>query len=129
MSLSKGLIVLLLAVVTLFLTAPHRAWAQKTPIRIGFLAPVTGGGAAVGKDMTNGFSMYLEEIGHQIAGRKVEMIVEDTQGDPAQALTKLRKLVESDNVQTVAGAFLASEGYALAPRVDGYKIPTPFPVV
>jgi branched-chain amino acid transport system substrate-binding protein len=118
-----GLLVLALAVDV------SPAWSQKGPIRIGFLAPVTGGGAAVGKDMTNGFSMYLDEIGHQIAGRKVEVIVEDTQGDPAQALTKLRKLVESDNVQVVAGAFLASEGYALAPRIDGYKIPTLFPVV
>jgi branched-chain amino acid transport system substrate-binding protein len=105
------------------------AWSQKGPIRVGFLAPVTGGGAAVGKDMTNAFSMYLEEIGHQIAGRKVEVIVEDTQGDPAQALTKLRKLVESDKVQVVAGAFLASEGYALAPKIDEYQIPTLFPVV
>jgi branched-chain amino acid transport system substrate-binding protein len=79
--------------------------------------------------MTNGFSMYLEEIGNQIAGRKVEVIVEDTQGDPAQALTKLRKLVESDKVHVVAGAFLASEGYALAPKIDEYGIPTLFSVV
>ncbi|HZA54087.1 MAG TPA: ABC transporter substrate-binding protein [Candidatus Udaeobacter sp.] len=129
MSMSKRLIVLLLAVVPLFLMAPHRAWVQKTPIRIGFLAPVTGGGAAVGKDMTNGFSMYLEEIGHQMAGRKVEVIVEDTQGQPDLALTKLRKLIESDQVHVVAGAFLASEGYALAPKIDEYKIPTLFPVV
>jgi branched-chain amino acid transport system substrate-binding protein len=129
MSMSKRLIVLLLAVVTLFLMAPHRAWVQKTPIRIGFLAPVTGGGAAVGKDMTNGFSMYLEEIGQQMAGRKVEVIVEDTQGQPDLALTKLRKLVESDKVHVVAGVFLASEGYALAPKIDEYKIPTLFPVV
>src|ERR687892_89278 len=129
MSMSKRLIVLLLAVVPLFLMAPHRAWVQKTPIRIGFLAPVTGGGAAVGKDMTNGFSMYLEEIGQQMAGRKVEVIVEDTQGQPDLALTKLRKLVESDKVHVVAGVFLASEGYALAPKIDEYKIPTLFPVV
>ncbi len=79
--------------------------------------------------MTSGFTMYLEEIGNQIAGRKVEVIVEDTQGDPAQALTKLRKLVDSDKVLVLAGAFLASEGYALAPKIDEYQIPTLFPVV
>jgi branched-chain amino acid transport system substrate-binding protein len=105
------------------------AWSQKGVIKIGFLAPVTGGGAAVGKDMTNGFSMHLEEIGYQMAGRKVEVIVEDTQGDPAQALTKFRKLVESDRVQVIAGVFLASEGYALAPKLDEYKVPALFPVV
>jgi branched-chain amino acid transport system substrate-binding protein len=104
-------------------------WAQKGPIKVGFLTQMTGGGAAVGKDMSNGFTMYIEEIGNQIAGRKVEVIIEDTQGDPAQALTKLRKLVESDNVHAVAGIFLANEGYALAPKVDEYRIPTVWAVV
>ena len=66
------------------------AWAQKGPIKIGFLTQMTGGGAAVGKDMSNGFMMSLEEIGSQIAGRKVQAIIEDTQGDPGQALTRLR---------------------------------------
>ena len=125
--MKKQLIVLLLAVVALFLPSP--GWAQKGPIKIGFLTQMTGGGAAVGKDMSNGFTMYLEEIGNQIAGRKVEVIIEDTQGDPAQALTKLRKLVESDNVHVVAGVFLANEGYALAPKVDEYRIPTVWAVV
>jgi len=127
--MNKKLIVAFLAVVALVMGRPSAGWPQKAPIRIGFLAPVTGGGAAVGKDMTSGFTMYLEEIGNQIAGRKVEVIVEDTQGDPAQALTKLRKLVDSDKVLVLAGAFLASEGYALAPKIDEYQIPTLFPVV
>ncbi len=127
--MDKKLIVALLAVVALVMAGPGQGWPQKAPIRIGFLAPVTGGSAAVGKDMTSGFTMYLEEIGNQIAGRKVEVIVEDTQGDPAQALTKLRKLVDSDKVLVLAGAFLASEGYALAPKIDEYQIPTLFPVV
>src|SRR5437870_966142 len=127
--MNKKLIVAFLAVVALVMGRPSAGWTQKAPIRIGFLAPVTGGGAAVGKDMTSGFMMYLEEIGNQIAGRKVEVIVEDTQEDPAQALTKLRKLVDSDKVLVLAGAFLASEGYALAPKIDEYQIPTLFPVV
>ncbi len=104
-------------------------WAQKGPIKVGFLTQMTGGGAAVGKDMSNGFMMSLEEISNQIAGRKVEVIIEDTQGDPAQALTRLRKLVESDKVHAVAGIFLANEGYALAPKVDEYRIPTVWAVV
>jgi branched-chain amino acid transport system substrate-binding protein len=127
--MNKKLIVSLLAVVALVMARPSSGWAQKGPIKVGFLTQMTGGGAAVGKDMSNGFMMYLEEIGNQIAGRKVEVIIEDTQGDPAQALTRLRKLVESDKVHAVAGIFLASEGYALAPKVDEYRIPTVWAVV
>jgi branched-chain amino acid transport system substrate-binding protein len=116
--------------VVLATVAAGPAWAQaKGPIKIGFLAPVTGGAAAVGKDMTNGFAMYLEEIGNTIAGRKVEVIVEDTQGQPALALTKLRKLVESDQVHVLAGLLFAHVGYALAPKVDEYKVPMLYPVV
>jgi branched-chain amino acid transport system substrate-binding protein len=116
--------------VVLATVAAGPAWAQaKGPIKIGFLAPVTGAAAAVGKDMTNGFQMYLEEIGNTIAGRKVEVIVEDTQGQPALALTKLRKLVESDQVHVLAGLLFAHVGYALAPKVDEYKIPMLYPVV
>jgi branched-chain amino acid transport system substrate-binding protein len=121
-----------LAVMLVFLAivAAGPAWAQaKGPIKIGFLAPVTGAAAAVGKDMTNGFQMYLDEIGNTIAGRKVEVIVEDTQGQPALALTKLRKLVESDQVHVLAGLLFAHVGYALAPKVDEYKIPMLYPVV
>jgi branched-chain amino acid transport system substrate-binding protein len=105
------------------------AWAQKGPIKIGFLVPVTGSGAAVGKDMVNGFQMYLDEIGGQMGGRKVEVIVEDTQAQPPIALTKLRKLAESDQIHVLAGGFLASEGYAMAPKIDEYQIPMLYPVI
>jgi branched-chain amino acid transport system substrate-binding protein len=127
--MNKQLIVPLLAVVILVMTGRSLEAAEKGPIKVGFLTQMTGGGAAVGKDMSNGFMMYTQELGNQIAGRKVEVIIEDTQGDPAQALTKLRKLVESDGVHAVAGIFLANEGYALAPKVDEYRIPTVWAVV
>ena len=126
--MSKKWVVVLLAIGVL-VARSNSGWAQKGPIKIGFLTQMTGGGAAVGKDMSNGFTMSLEEISNQIAGRKVEVIIEDTQGDPAQALTRLRKLVESDNIHAVAGIFLANEGYALAPKVDEYKVPTVWAVV
>ncbi len=125
----KRLVTAVGALVLVAALGPSPAWAQKGPIRIGFLAPMTGGAAAVGKDMVNGLTMYLDEVGHQIAGRKVEVIVEDTQGKPEVALTKLRKLVESDQVQVLAGGLFAHVGYALAPRVDEYKVPMLYPVV
>lgn len=128
--MAKKLIVSILGgVVFAAATGPGLAWAQKGPIRIGFLAPMTGGAAAVGKDMVNGLTMYLDEIGHRIAGRQVEVIVEDTQGKPDVALTKLRKLVESDKVQVLAGGLFAHVGYALAPKVDEYRVPMLYPVM
>ena len=115
-----GALLLLLA-----LLVPAGAPAQsRPPIKIGFLTDLTGIAAQPAKDMVNGLTMYLDEIGHQMAGRKVELIVEDTQARPDVALTKLRKVVEHDKVHLVAGVLFGHLGYAVAPKVEEYRIPT-----
>ena len=127
--MGKKLTLGVVAALVLAVAAAPPAWAQKGPIKIGFIAPMTGGAAQVGKDMLNGLMMYLAERGNEIAGRKVEVIVEDNQGSPAVGLTKLRKLVESDKVHVLTGGLFAHVGYALAPKVDEYKIPMLYPVM
>jgi branched-chain amino acid transport system substrate-binding protein len=111
------------------LAAPPMAPAQSTPIKIGFLAPLTGPFAQIGKDMVNGNQLYLAEIGGQVAGRKIEVIVEDDEGNPATALNKSRKLVDQDKVAILTGGMLANVGYALQPYIDAQKIPSTFPVI
>lgn len=99
--------------VALGLAAPGSANAQE--LRIGFLAPTTGIFAQIGKDMANGFQMYLDEVGSDFGGAKVKFIVEDTVGKPDTAVTKARKLILQDKVHMFVGGLLASTGYALAP--------------
>jgi ABC-type branched-subunit amino acid transport system substrate-binding protein len=110
--------------VFLALLAPGLGQAQRPPIKIGFTTDLTGIAAQPAKDMVNGLTMYLDEIGHQMAGRKVELIVEDSQGRPDVAISKLRKLVEHDKVHLTAGVLFGHLGYALAPKMDEYKIPS-----
>lgn len=117
-----------LSVLAMLLSAPGEGVAQG-PIKIGFLVPLTGAFAQIGKDMVAGSELYLDEIGGQAAGRKIQVIAEDTEGNPATALTKARKLVEQDRVHLLTGGLLASTGYALHPYVDGQKIPATYPVM
>ena len=84
-------------------------------LRIGFLAPTTGIFAAVGKDMVDGFQMYLDEHKNGFGGAQVKFIVEDEQSKPDTAVTKAKKLVLQDKVHMFVGGLLASTGYALAP--------------
>jgi branched-chain amino acid transport system substrate-binding protein len=84
-------------------------------LRIGFLAPTTGIFAQVGKDMVDGFQLYLDEVKNDFGGAQVKFIVEDEQGKPDTAVTKAKKLVLQDKVQMFVGGLLASTGYALAP--------------
>ncbi len=105
------------------LGGPVSAPAQSGPVKIGLLVPLTGAFAAIGKDMLNGTELYLDEIGRQVAGRKIELIVEDTEGNTATALTKARKLVDQDKIHVLTGGLLASTGYALHPFADAQRIP------
>ncbi len=84
-------------------------------LRIGFLAPTTGIFAQVGKDMVDGFQMYLDEVKSDFGGAKVKFIVEDEQAKPDTAVTKAKKLILQDKVHMFVGGLLASTGYALAP--------------
>jgi branched-chain amino acid transport system substrate-binding protein len=99
----------------LALAASPAAPAGADELRIGFLAPTTGIFAAVGKDMVDGFQMYLDQVKNNLGGAQVKLIVEDEQGKPDVAVTKARKLVLQDKVHMLVGGLLASTGYALAP--------------
>jgi branched-chain amino acid transport system substrate-binding protein len=89
--------------------------AAQEELRIGFIAPMTGPFAQVGKDMNDGLNMYMEEVNGTFGGTKVKVIVEDSQAKPDTAVTKAKKLILEDHVQMFIGGVLASEGYALAP--------------
>jgi len=127
--LAKTLTVILLTVLVAPLLMPAPLPAQSGPFKIGMLAPLTGPFAQTGKDMVNGAELYLDEIGRQIGGRKIELIVEDDEAQPATALNKSRKLVEQDKVHVLTGGQLASIGYALQPYIDAQKIPATYPVI
>ena len=109
--------------------AAGSAAAQSGPIKVGLLVPLTGAASALGKDMLNGTELYLDEINRQAANRRIELVVEDTEGVTATALTKARKLVDQDHVAILTGGLLASTGYALHPFADAARIPTTYPVM
>src|SRR5215831_10988622 len=91
------------------------AQAGAEELRIGYIAPVTGIFAQVGKDMVDGFQLYLSEHNNKLGGMDVKFIVEDDQGKPDAGVTKARKLILQDKVHMFIGGLLASTGYALAP--------------
>ncbi|MEI9803930.1 MAG: ABC transporter substrate-binding protein [Pseudolabrys sp.] len=70
--------------------------------------PDDRGFAQVGKDMVDGFQLYLDETNSDFAGAKVKLIVEDDQAKPDLGVTKAKKLILSDKVQMFVGGVLAS---------------------
>jgi branched-chain amino acid transport system substrate-binding protein len=92
-------------------------------ITIGVLYPLSGLYTATGKQAINGVSLAFEETGNQISGRKVRLIVEDDEAKPEVALTKAKKLVESDRVPVLFGINWSPSAMALRDYVHEHKVP------
>ncbi len=103
-----------------------RVFAQSAePLRIGFLTVLTGPLAAGGKQQEEGAALFLKERNGMIAGRKVELITQDTAGQPALAKTKLQDLVERSHVHVSIGPLATNEALAM----DGYVHDSTVPLI
>src|SRR5438132_9808537 len=80
--------------------------------------------AAPGKEMENGIELFLQQQKNTLAGRRVELTVVDSGGQPAGTLARARELVEQRKVHVIIGPLAAFEAYALAPYVNAQRIPT-----
>ena len=98
--------------------------AGNEPIRVGFLTIKSGALAAGGKQMEDGLRLFLKERNNMIAGRKVELFVADTSGQPAITKTKAQELVEKNNVQVIIGPLAAFEALAVDSYIRKAQIPT-----
>jgi branched-chain amino acid transport system substrate-binding protein len=77
--------------------------AQAGPIRLGLMTVKTGPLASGGIDMERALTQYLNERNNTLAGRKVELIVADSGGVPAQTRTKIQEMVERDHIHLMIG--------------------------
>src|SRR6516162_2306937 len=102
---------------------PLPAIAQWKPIRIGLLTVKTGPLAQGGIQMEQGVSLFLKDRDNLLAGRKVELLVGDTGGNPAGTKTKAQELIERDNVDMIFGPLAAFELLAISDYVASKKVP------
>jgi branched-chain amino acid transport system substrate-binding protein len=107
------------------LVTPPTSGAADT-IKVGFMAPLSGIFAQAGKDMLEGIRLAFEQIGYQSAGRKIELIEEDSEGNPAVAQAKYRKLVTQDHIHVLTGVLLSNIGYGLIQPIERDQLPTLF---
>lgn len=88
----------------------------KEPIRMGFVAQLTGVQAELGVQERNGVQMALEEINAAggVAGRPIELIVRDDLGTPEGAQAADRELIEAGVVAIIGHATSAQTIAGLA---------------
>src|SRR5262244_49646 len=94
--------------------APAVLRAQGAAFKIGLLTVKTGPLAQGGIQMEQGITTFLKEKNSTLAGRKVELIVADTGGNPAGAKTKAQELIERDKVDFIIGPLASFELLAIS---------------
>jgi len=105
------------------LAMPAPAFAQAKPVKIGLLTVKTGPLAAGGIQMEQGTIRFLKDKNYTLAGRKVELVIGDTGGNPAGTKTKIQELVERDNVDMIFGPLAAFELLAISEYAAQAKMP------
>jgi branched-chain amino acid transport system substrate-binding protein len=99
------------------------AFAQGAPLKLGLMLIKTGSLAEGGIQMEQGLTAFLKDRDMTLAGRKVELIVADTGGNPAGAKNKVQELVERDNVDVITGPLAAFELLAITDYIAQHKMP------
>lgn len=96
-----------------------RALASEPPIRVGVLTPLTGAWTVYGKVHLHGLQLAVSEINAKggVLGRKIELVISDTQSNPGIVAQQANRLVRQDNVDFVAGTFSSASRDAAAPAV------------
>lgn len=97
---------------------------QVDSVKIGFIGPLTGDAANYGKMMSQAIKIAVEEKNQAggIAGKKVVLVAEDSEGKPDKANAAIEKLAGIDKVWGIVGAVFSSASLAIAPKANAAKI-------
>lgn len=83
------------------------AFAAEAPVRIALTAPLTGNLSQYGESFRNTVELACKQWNEKggVLGRSIELVVEDTAGDSAQAATVAQKIVSDDSIFAQVGDF------------------------
>jgi branched-chain amino acid transport system substrate-binding protein len=87
------------------------------PVKIGFIATMSGPGGALGRDMLDGFRLGIEHTGGKLGGLDVELITDDDQLEPEVGLQIATRMIERDDVDVITGVVFSNVMMAIAKPV------------
>ena len=94
-------------------------------INVGVLLPLTGKLAKYGDIEQKSFMMAAEEINaaEDFEGKKIELIIEDTQGKSDVGRSAIEKLIREDGVVAIGGGFSSSITWETSKIAQQNKVP------
>ena len=96
----------------------------ETPVKLGWIDPLTGSLANVAQGETNGAKYAVAEVNKAggIMGRPVELLIEDSANDVGTGVAKARKLIDRDHVDMIFGDVNSGIAYAISQVTNEKKI-------
>jgi branched-chain amino acid transport system substrate-binding protein len=97
---------------------------KKESIKIGAIIFETGDAAEYGVWVKNGLEIAKDEINNKggINGRPIEILYEDDNTNPKNAVSALNKLLTTQNVSIVIAGVTSKSAMALAPYAESKKV-------
>ena len=94
---------------------PAISLAQNKPIRIGMPTILSGRVAMLGQASSNAAIMEVEKFNAigGLGGRKIELIIRDSKGQPQEAARVARELITSDGCEILVDAEASSGAFAV----------------
>ncbi len=121
---SQKIAISLLASVLLILAA-CRSGASNQPIKVGLIAPFTGGSAASGEAIHRGMILAADEINRSggVLGRPIEIVTRDVANDPQAGVDALAELVDRENIVAIFGGIFSPVMMAQLDLVHTKQLP------
>jgi len=96
-------------------------------VQIGILMPKTGFGAGFGAEEQGSIDLFMSKYEDLGPAGKLKLVIYDTRGEPGQAISLTRKLIDTDKVLAILGPYFSGESEAAFPVANraGTPIVTP----
>ena len=82
--------------------------AYAEDLKIGLVVTLSGPPAVLGKQVEDGFKLALDKMDGKVGGLDTELIVVDSELKPDVALTRVKGLLERDEVDFVVGTVFSN---------------------
>jgi branched-chain amino acid transport system substrate-binding protein len=97
-------------------------------VKVGLLLPMSGDLADKGQDCLRGFQLAIDEINAQggiasLGHAPFEAVLADSQGDPARGAAEAKRLIETEGVAAICGAYQSSVTRPATQVAEQYETP------
>ena len=130
MKLKSALALATLALATSLAVAQSQG-VSKNEIVLGSIQDLSGPLASLGKQVRYGMQLRVDELNEQsggIHGRKIRLLIEDSQYDPKKAVLATQKLVNQDKIFAMVGHIGTTSNLAAMPIQFAKNVPNLNPI-